>query len=244
MRILKSLVFGAAVTLTAQAQAATVDADASITLTGIQTNGTASFTLDGYDWFDTVAIANDVYYDFYAEDGYTDLYNASAGIDYTLGGATGSANADADADATVASARANGAGSAFADAYSELGFTVDGTGEVILTFDYSLSASITGAFSDYETAQASVYVEDSLALGGIGYHDLFLDGYYGDDALSDALTFDLMLSIDGADTGFLTLQSTVIADTGVTPVPLPAAAWLFFTGLAGLAGAGYRNQHH
>jgi hypothetical protein len=57
------------------------------------------------------------------------------------------------------------------------------------------------------------------------------------------LTWDLDLN-GVADTGFdLSVTTPLSSYDGMTPVPLPAAAWLFGSGLLGLAALARRRQH-
>lgn len=244
MKALKTLVISAAFGVAASAQAASVDTFASVSLLDWEVSGDVSFYLDDYyNYFDTFAIANDYFPQFYADDFNSDYYDAYSTVSYTVGDAFGSADANANPASSTASAFAENAGSSTASSYSELAYEANGTGEVTLTFGYSLYAAISEAWTGDEYAFASIFVDDTLSLGDSASFDLELFGFDGNDALGENYEFQITLAINGLQQGALVLESFALADTALQPVPVPAAGWLFITAMAGLFGAARRKNH-
>ena len=93
------------------------------------------------------------------------------------------------------------------------------------------------AFS-LETAETSGSREDDDAeLRGQGWMYL----YQGTIDVSN-MTFSIVQSYDPTWGDYLVTQSGAIFSTSNTPVPVPAAAWLFGSGLLGLAGVARKRK--
>lgn len=127
-------------------------------------------------------------------------------------------------------ANATGSGNALSAALAEFDYLVEGTGSVELTFAAIFSLEIDngqgGEFAAYEIAAET-------EAGEVFYQADFIDS---DGLVDDSIYFTLVLQgLGTAQEGALYLSSSSIADTGVNPVPVPAAAWLMLTGLLGIA---------
>ena len=100
---------------------------------------------------------------------------------------------------------------------------------------------------------------DSVVYEGIGNHLAFLaEGGSFANADSSSITASIARLPNGIDTDFntgdfgsacLTPGGSNISGSGdcsvaVNPVPVPAAAWLFGSGLLGLIGVSRRSKHH
>ncbi|MEO0424774.1 MAG: VPLPA-CTERM sorting domain-containing protein [Pseudomonadota bacterium] len=222
--LVRSLTAAALLCSGVTAQGGFIDALSSLTLTDVTTSGSATIEFDGA-FYTGAAIVNDTSgladFDFF--------FGATPDSALATFGAN-TAFASADEDGSDATAIVGDSGDALASGAAELDFTVDGTGEVTLTFAAILSATFVDAGPD-AYAQASAVVYD--VFGGLEELFLFADGT--SDATTAMLT--LTLDVDGLAFGFLGIETGAFADTGVAAVvPLPAAGWLFLGGLAGLTG--------
>ncbi|MCG8313897.1 MAG: VPLPA-CTERM sorting domain-containing protein [Pseudomonadales bacterium] len=134
-------------------------------------------------------------------------------------------------DALVGSwANAAGSGNALSTALAEFSYLIEGTGSVELSFSAIFSLEIDGGqggeFAAYEVAAET-------EAGEVFYQADFIDS---DSLVEDSIYFTLVLQgLGTTQQGALYLSSASIADTGVNPVPVPAAAWLMLSGLIGIA---------
>ncbi len=218
-----------------QANAATVSSESTLNSVSIATTGTATFdfNFDVADFFVADTIVNA---------GAASEVSDSAGDAFAVSASAASSGVTADAGighlSTTPSSSitsAIGGGDATASTTGEMEYTVSGTGSVTLTFAYSLYNDIfgtTGLGTEY--TESVVTVSDSY--GGFDENFLILDGIGGDfsDSINDVLT--LTFEVDGWDSGLIYMDTYAFASTGVAPVPVPAAAWLFGSALVGIAG--------
>lgn len=204
----------------AQANAAAVTADASIALASVDTTGTATIDFTTGIFF-ADALINDVsaFTQFDADFG---LMSADASV--SAGNAFASSMTMGDGGAS--SAMADGTGNGFGSSFASIDFLLGGTGEVTLTFEYSLSVDA----SMGEAADAVVTLSDSFG----ALDEAFLFGSAGDAASGTSGLLTLTYIVDGAAFGFLGFETVARAETGIEPVPLPAAAWLLGGGLLAL----------
>ncbi len=233
-----------AVLFSFQAHAAIVDADAKMTGFSVSTTGSATFdfTFGVSDWFTAEALANDFTVWSVADSDAGSSYAEAAALSLPADGTTAESLAVSDALDIGASSAASAldAGDAAATTTGEMGYEVSGTGLVTLTFDVELFNSITGATGS-EFASSAVTVSDSFS-GEFSELAIDSDGFGGDifDDLFDSISFSF--DVDGFDEGFLYVETFALADTGVAPVPVPAAAWLFGTGLMALGAIARRRR--
>ncbi len=233
---LLALLFAPFIVLATQVNAATVSGSASIDDITVTTTGTASFSFTGFDFFAADSLVNDVT-PFFSSDGYTDVVAGSASSALTLPGSTTSADAIA-SDLSSSSVFADGAGNAFASTVSELGYAVDGAGDVTVEIEVSLFAEILSAVgAEFVDIGASL----SDAFGPIDSAGEFFDGGFGDVTFGDSAFLTFSFVVDGYAEDALFLETFALADTAVAPVPLPAAAWFLLSGVLGLIAVARRR---
>lgn len=231
------------------ANALSVSADAVIDSISVGTTGTASFSFTGLDFFDASAAVNDVT-PFFADDFYTDVVPGSAMASFSGGGSSASALAVAgmlppSSAAAASDVDVTEAGNALAVAISELGYEVDGVGDVTIDIDVTLLSEIMGdtALLAFAEASATVAIFDSFSdLLDITDDFAAIGGFAEDDFFSAMSTLTLMFSVDGFDEGILMLETYANVDTGVAPVPVPAAFWLLLSALTALTQKAVRKN--
>ena len=226
---IKAAVALAALCCVAQSHAATIDVHASASLTDVTTTGTATFTITGGFYLGT-AFVNDVS-PFFESDFYAGLAPGGASVNAFIGGGFAAASAFAGESSGDSGVLVNVAGNAFGSSLSEMGFELDGVGEVMLTFGALLLLDIDGA-TGLEFGEAAVTITDSFG----AYEDVFVfgDGALGDVSLLVPAVLMLTYTVDGFSTGFFSIETVAFAD--LAPIPIPAALWLFSGGLMMLFG--------
>lgn len=214
-----------------------VNSIASINNISVSTTGTASFEYSFTDAFVADAIVNSG--SAYEESAlYSDGFPSTVFVQSADSGFYTEAQATA-SELNQSYAVADMSGNAYAQAYSNLGFDVSGAGEVSISFDVNYIVDLLAVTGD-EYLNFGISVADSFG----GYESLsgeFL-GWDGDAFLSESDVLTLSFLVDGAEQGYLELSTWALADTGVAPVPVPAAAWLFGSALLGLAGIQRRRK--
>jgi len=151
------------------------------------------------------------------------------------------------------------------------GLSVDGGGEFVATggnevaFEYSFNVNVTDPLLRISDTSVSVAsgafdvmtegrweVEQRIAAGGsgLGTNFTFADGFFASQTLSDSLLFAPQTSIDVINAVFVGdfLGGETISLDGYTQrfsqtiVPLPAAVWLFVSGLIGMISIGVKRH--
>jgi hypothetical protein len=225
-----ALLAAAALTFSLSAQSASVSAVASAELVDIATTGTATFDTSG-GFFFAAGLVNDTS-PFADADIYVGLTPGAASVAGSAGGSQ-TALASAGFPTADSEAAATSTGDALGFTLSELDFTLDGVGSVTLTFEASVAVTLADT-AGIESGEAAVTVSD--VFGALETVSVFGDGALGDDMLLVTTVLMLTYDVDGFTTGFLSLETATSADTGVAPIPLPAAGWLFAGGLFSLFG--------
>lgn len=178
-----------------------------------------------------------------ATDGGTDwgAYSATK----TIAQATATAYTDASKLSATSTAGATGSVLPVSSAYvtREATFTVDATGKVSFTIPYTLSFTAEASTGSMSTSWAEV---------AKAYYGIYLIRYNGDERYSALSIGDLVFNGDSTsgssakaitvelkgfqkgDTG--TILFKVGTETSASAVPVPAAVWLFGSGLFGLVG--------
>jgi hypothetical protein len=142
-------------------------------------------------------------------------------------------------------------GSSFADALTSLYIDVENTYAGSLNFNFSFSAmaaaTVVGGATIDDYAGSAVLVFDDL---GYDYVDIFtdvsIDGTDNPPLLTGTIGFELMDADANTISAFVDSygQIAATAPTGppVSAVPVPAAVWLFGSGLIGLIGVARRKK--
>lgn len=201
---------------------ATASAFIDLSTLSVQTTGSASFSLNGVDEYNgTVEVPNQ-----FAET-FTD---SDIAVDH-LAVDTAEVSMLADSHLSAVSvADSDGFADSFANAV--LGFDVDGVGDVILSFDYSISTDL------FDTADPLAFALALVSMDvGAGTDDALLDfdGSLAD--ISDFLdgTLSVTLAVNGAASDDIFLSAIAQAQTNIAPavlsVPLPGTAALLLPGL-------------
>ena len=197
----------------------------------VQTSGTASFVLNGLDAYNgTVEVPSQFAETFIDEDLSVDhLAVDTSDIEMQAGShlsAVSVADSDGDADS-------------FASVF--LGYDVDGVGDVIVSFEYSVTADLFDTTDPLAFAFAQVTL-DSVA----GSDDALLDF---DGSLADINDFldgslSVTIAVNGSDSDDIFLSAVAVAQTNIAPltvsVPAPTSALLLLPGLL----LGWRLRHN
>ncbi|WP_367155335.1 VPLPA-CTERM sorting domain-containing protein [Methylomonas sp. HYX-M1] len=130
---------------------------------------------------------------------------------------------------------------AAATAYNFGSFQVTGFGLALISIDWSITGSHDAAdFSSYSSAQVALAAEYTDGNGNVGKNTGGGNDTAGSGSeFSRSGTFTITLFSDGVHgvTGNLAAQASVYSFSPVSQVPLPAAAWMFGSGLLGLLTA-------
>ena len=237
MNMLRGVILTSALLISAQSQAALVSGNAEFGDFNIQTSGTANFEFTGINYFIASTEVN-VSSPYFSEDFHSNQSPGAATANSSA--ANGDTFAAADANIfPVSYAEVDGAGNAASNSLAELGYEVSGVGQVTVSFDVALFADILGPTGS-ESVEVITAITDSF--GGVDVIDLLFFGEDGDIAYTDFTTLSLTFDVDGFSQDILSLETRALALSGVNPVPVPAAAWLFMSGLLGLAGTA-RNKN-
>ena len=220
------------------ANAATVYSDAFVNSVTVTTTGSAYLAFDGlFDTFIADAVANggtayemvDSGFDVFPVSAFADSFPA----DLTTAGAAAESMYLDSFSAPYSTAFSFDAGSAESWTQTEMSFEVGGTGTVFINFDMTLMTEIVGSIGG-EYAEANVQVADSF--GGYGQLLSLVDGNSNGSLNDISATLTLAFDVNGIDFGSVYVDTYTYADTGVAPVPVPAAAWLFASAILGLVG--------
>lgn len=135
-------------------------------------------------------------------------------------------------------ASATGSGDAFAFSFGAISFDVDGIGTVAFDIPVEFTAEVLDPTLDTAPValSASAFASITSGDGDLGFAELVSPGGLSDFSTIDVDVFSFAFDIDGPDTISILFDTSAIVDTGVSGVPLPAAAWFFITALLGLGG--------
>jgi len=188
----------------------------------VQTTGTATFALNGLDDYNgTVEVPSQFAETFIAEDLSVDhLAVDTADIEMQAGSHL----------AAVSVADSDGFADSFASVF--LGYDVDGVGDVIVSFDYSINAGL------FDTTDPLAFAFAQVALDAVGDSDDALLDFNG--SLADISNFldgslSVTIAVSGSDSDDIFLSAVAVAQTNIAPltvsVPAPTSALLLLPGL-------------
>ena len=148
-------------------------------------------------------------------------------------------------DSILQSSTASGTatnGIAVTDSLSDLGIDVANTSGQALTFSFGFDIiALASASGDLATANATVDIlggfVDILAVASAGVGLQLLADATGDASQSGIIQFTLLDGEFNSISGFIDSNGTA-----ESVVPVPAAAWLFGSGLLGLVGVARRKK--
>lgn len=130
-------------------------------------------------------------------------------------------------------------------AHNSGNFEMTGKGLALITLDWSASGN--GTLNDWtDYAHSSIYIAGNFSDGN-GNNGSVYSNYYQytgyDGSYNQSGTFSMAIFSDGIHTvsGSLTAQANSNSSSPVSSVPVPAAAWLFGSGLVGLLGVARRK---
>lgn len=234
MKFQNTLLIASATLIAVQVQAAQLTASASFDSYTIDSNG-ATITFSMVNDYNATATVNES----------TVFTNSKTYVGNTSGkeikatwiGSNGKANATAKTGIqSSTSAYTENAGSAFAQTSAKIYYTIQGEGTVSVNFNISLLADLFETSNKNETANSNITIKDSLTQQ---IYNKYTEVFGGQDAynyVTDTATFTF--TNQNGKQGVLNLTANAsYADTAVSPVPVPAAAWLFLSSLAGLVMA-------
>ena len=125
-------------------------------------------------------------------------------------------------------------GFAWTDILTDLDITSVNTSLETLTFNFDYSVMLnTEAIGIDSIAEAAVFVWD----GNVTYIDSFIDG-----TNQAALTGTIEFILGAGETKLILAQGVDVFGEAAAVIPVPAAVWLFGSGLLGLVGVARRKQ--
>lgn len=127
-------------------------------------------------------------------------------------------------------------GLAATDALTDLDITVANTSGLDLTFSFDYSITLDASTTGDADASATVDFLDDLGFVDILANVDAVDGSAGNLALNGGFAFDL------ADGEFNLITGALDSFGSAEAVPVPAAVWLFGSGLLGLVAVARRKQ--
>jgi len=212
-----------------------VSSTAVATLDGIfvTTDGTAAVTFTGADFLTALGTTTAG-----IPDGFSDgeLFASEVGP-FGEGTATNAGFGDGLSSMSLADVGLAGPGSALSSAttFAELGYELEGTGNVTFELTYTLEVDAFGSDIDgFAEAMIDAYTtfepgaSTMLAASGIGAGEF--------DVISDSLFISFFFDDFGFGPVTETLFIETLATSGATVVPVPAALWLLGPAMLGLTG--------